>query len=73
MRHNTLSGHHVAQQTVAAFWIIAAIIAVIIVGDAFTLLTLAIVTTVWWIFREAEHRLQRKHAGRLPSSIFARH
>jgi len=63
MRHITISGHHVAHQTVAAFWIITGIIAVIVVGDAFTLLALAIVTTAWWIFREAEHRLERKHAG----------
>jgi hypothetical protein len=47
-------------------WIIAGIIAVIVVGDAFTLLGLAIVTTAWWIFREAEHRLERKHAGMAP-------
>jgi hypothetical protein len=49
MRHTTISGHQVAHQTVAAFWIIAGIIAVIVVGDAFTLLALAIVTTAWWI------------------------
>jgi hypothetical protein len=61
MRHTTISGHQVAHQTVAAFWIIAGIIAVVVVGDAFTLLELAIVTTAWWIFREAEHRLERKH------------
>jgi hypothetical protein len=66
MRHTTTSGHHFAHQTVAAFWIIAGIIAVIVVGDAFTLLALAIVTTAWWIFREAEHRLERKHAGMAP-------
>jgi hypothetical protein len=63
MRHTTISGRQVAHQTVAAFWIIAGIIAVIVVGDAFTLLALAIVTTAWWIFRETEHRLDRKHAG----------
>jgi hypothetical protein len=42
------------------------IIAVIVVGDAFTLLALAIVTTAWWIFRETQHRLERKHAGVAP-------
>jgi hypothetical protein len=63
MRHTTISGHHVAHQTIAVFWILAGIIAVIVVADAFTLLALAIVTTAWWMFREAEHRLERKHAG----------
>jgi hypothetical protein len=52
--------------TVAAFWIIAGIIAVIVVGDPFTLLALAIVTTAWWIFREAEHRVERNTRGWLP-------
>jgi hypothetical protein len=62
MRHTTINGHHVAHQTVAAFWIIAGIIAVIVVGDAFTLLALAIVTTAWWILSAVEHRLVRvKH------------
>jgi hypothetical protein len=56
MRHITISGQHVAHQAVAAFWIIAGIIAVIIVGDAFTLLALAIVTTAWWILSAVEHR-----------------
>jgi len=66
MQHTTSSGHHVAHQMVAGFWIIAGIFAVIVVGDAFTLLALAIVTAAWWIFREAEHRLERKHAGMAP-------
>jgi hypothetical protein len=66
MRHTTISGHQVAHRTVAALWIIAGTIAVIVVGDAFTLLALAIVTTAWWILSEAEHRLERKHAGMAP-------
>ena len=66
MRHITISGRQVAHQVVAAFWIIAGIIAVIVVGDAFTLLALAIVTMAWWIFREAEHRLERNTRGWLP-------
>jgi hypothetical protein len=45
MRHTTISGHHVAHQMVVAHWIIAGMIAVIVVGDAFTPLALAIVTT----------------------------
>ncbi len=58
MRHTTISGLHVAHLTLAALWIIAGIIAVIIVGDAFTLLTLAIVTTAWWILSAVEHRVE---------------
>lgn len=53
MRHTTISGNNVAHQTVATLWIIAGIIAVIVVGDAFTLLALAIVTTAWWILRRS--------------------
>src|SRR6202008_717470 len=59
MRHTSISGHRVAHQTVAAFWIIAGVIAVIVVGDALTLLALAIVTTAWWILSEVEHRVER--------------
>jgi hypothetical protein len=56
MRHTTISAQQVAHQTVAALWIIAGIIAVIVVGDAFTLLALAIVTTAWWILSVVAHR-----------------
>jgi hypothetical protein len=59
MRHTTISRHQVAHLTVAAFWIIAGIIAVIVVGDVFTLLALAIVTTAWWVLSEVEHRVER--------------
>jgi hypothetical protein len=52
MQHTTISGRHVAHQMVTAFWIIAGIFAVIVVGDAFALLALAIVTTAWWICME---------------------
>jgi len=48
MRHTAISAHQVAHQMVVVFWIIAGIIAVLVVGDAFTLLALAIVTTGWW-------------------------
>jgi hypothetical protein len=58
MRHTTISGHQVAHRTAAALWIIAGIIAVIVVGDAFTLLALAIVTTAWWILSAVEHRVE---------------
>ena len=58
MRHTTISGHQVAHQTVAALWIIVGIIAVLVVGDAFTLLALAIVTTAWWILSAVAHRVE---------------
>jgi hypothetical protein len=51
---------------VTAFWIIAGIFAVIVVGDAFALLALAIVTTAWWILSGVEHRVKRNHAGMAP-------
>ena len=47
-------------------WIIAGIIAVLVVGDAFTLLALAIVTTPWWIVSAVEHRLERNDAEMAP-------
>jgi hypothetical protein len=59
MRHTTISRHRVARQTVAALWIVAGIIAVIVVGDVFTLLALAIVTAAWWVLSEVEHRVER--------------
>ena len=59
MRHTTISGHQVAHQTAVAFWIITGVIAVIVVGDAFTLLALAVVTTAWWNLSEVEHRVER--------------
>ena len=65
MRH-TISGHHVAHQMVAALWIIAGIFAVIVVGDAFTLLALAIVTTAWWFLSRVEHRVERHHPEMAP-------
>jgi hypothetical protein len=58
MRH-TISAHQVAHQTLAVFWIVAGIIAVLVVGDAFTLLALAIVTAGWWILSGVAHRVER--------------
>jgi hypothetical protein len=58
----TISRHEVAHQAVAAFWIIAGIIAVVVVGDAFTLLALATVTTAWWVLSAVEHRVERNDA-----------
>ena len=59
MRNTTISRSRVAHQMVAAFWIIAGVFAVIVVGDAFTLLALAIVTTGWWILSAVAHRVER--------------
>jgi len=58
MRYITISGHHIAHLTVAALWIIAGIIAMVVIGDAFTLLALAIVTTAWWILSAVAHRVE---------------
>jgi hypothetical protein len=58
MRQTTTSGQRVAYQTVVALWIIVGIIGVLIVGDAFALLALAIVTTAWWILSAVGHRLE---------------
>ena len=66
MRHTAISAHQVAHQMVVVFWIIAGIIAVLVVGDAFTLLALAIVTTAWWILSGVEHRVERHHAEMAP-------
>jgi hypothetical protein len=57
--HTTISGRHVAHQTVAALWIIAGIFAVIVLADAFALLALAIVITAWWILSAVEHHIER--------------
>jgi hypothetical protein len=57
--HTTISGHQVARQTVAAFWIVVGVIAVLVVGDVIALLALAIVTTAWWILSAVEHRVER--------------
>jgi hypothetical protein len=65
MRHTIISGRHGSHHTVAAaFWILAGIIVVIAFADALTLLAFAfaIVTTVWWIYREVEHRVDRNDA-----------
>jgi hypothetical protein len=61
--HTTISGRHVAHQTVAALWIIAGIFAVIVLADAFALLALAIVITAWWILSAVEHHIERRQWG----------
>jgi hypothetical protein len=68
MRH-TISGHQGTRHTVAgALWIVAGIIAVIAFGDALTLLVIAlvIVKTGRWLYRQAEHRVERDDAEMAP-------
>jgi hypothetical protein len=70
MWHTTITGHHRDHHTVAAaFWIVAGVIAVIALGDAFMLLAvaLAIVTIARWVYREATHRVvERNDTGMAP-------
>ena len=69
MRHITINGNNGAHDAEAAvFWIFAGIIVVIAFGDALTVLAVAfaIVTTVWWIYREVEHRVDRNDAQMAP-------
>ena len=69
MSHTAINGHHGAHHTIAAvFWILAGIIVVIALGDALSLLAVAfaIVTTVWWVYREVERRMDRNEAEMAP-------
>jgi hypothetical protein len=68
MWHITISGHHVGRHEVggtvwmvAAFWVVAGIVALIGLGGGLTRLAvaLAIVTTEWWVLSEVEHRVER--------------
>jgi hypothetical protein len=72
MPHTTISGHRVTHRIVstavwiiAAFWILAGIVAVIGVGGGLTRLAivLAIVTTEWWLIAEVEDRFERNTDG----------
>jgi hypothetical protein len=49
----------------AALWMVVSIVAVIFLGDALTLLAvaLAVVTAAWWAARELEHRLNSYRAS----------
>ncbi len=61
----TISGRHGTHHAEAAvFWILAGIIVVIAGGDVLALLAVAfaIVTTLWWLYHEVEHRLERSDA-----------
>jgi hypothetical protein len=69
MRHTIISGQHDPHRPVTtAFWILAGIIAVIALGDALTLLAiaLAIATTARWIYRKVEHRVERNDTEMAP-------
>jgi hypothetical protein len=77
MRHITISEHGGARQRhtiAAAFWVVVGIFAVIVFGDALTLLAfaLAIVTAAWWIFREVKHRVKSIDARRYVTSVVSR-
>jgi ABC-type bacteriocin/lantibiotic exporter with double-glycine peptidase domain len=67
MRHTTTttSGHH-HYPIAEALWILAGIIMLIAFGDALVLLALAFaivtMTTVWWVYRGVEHRVERNDA-----------
>lgn len=75
LRQSTISGHRRTHHTVtaavwivAAFWIVAGIVAVITLGGGLTRLAvaLAIVTTEWWLISEVEHRMERNDAEMAP-------
>jgi len=83
MRHTIITGRHdahhaiaVAVWIVAAFWIVAGIVAVIALDGGLTRLAvaLAVVTTEWWLIsqvqRGIEHRMLR-HGLRRGSSCLA--
>jgi hypothetical protein len=71
MRHTIISGRQdahraiaVAVWIVAVFWIVAGIVAVIVLGGGLTRLAvaLAVVSTEWWLIPQIEHRLERNDA-----------
>jgi uncharacterized membrane protein YhiD involved in acid resistance len=64
MRHITINRHPGTHNVAAIFWLLAGVIVLIASGDAFALLTAAavIVTAVWWMVREIEHRVRNRHA-----------
>jgi len=66
MRHSTISEKLGTHHTVVAeFWILAGAIALVALGDALavSVVAVAVVITAWWIYREVEHRVERKHAA----------
>jgi hypothetical protein len=76
MQHITLGELHGSRHRhtiAAAFWLAVGMVAVIVFGDAFALLALAlaIVTMAWWICREVEHVVKsndaQRHAARVDS------
>ena len=64
MHHTTTNRHPGTHNVAAVFWLLAGIIVLIATGDAFALVTVAavIVTAVWWMIREIEHRVRNHRA-----------
>jgi predicted PurR-regulated permease PerM len=65
MLQTTTSGHHQTRYPIAeALWILAGIVLLLAVGDALTVLLLAVavvgMATAWWIHRRVEHRVGSK-------------
>lgn len=64
MRHTTMiSGRNATHRAEGVwFWVFAGIILVIAFGDAVTVVAaaVAIVSTIWWIYREVERRVTRE-------------
>ena len=73
MQHTTANRHPGTHNVAAVFWLLAGIIVLIATGDAFALVTAAavIVTAVWWMIREIEHRV-RNHRAELATVIHLR-
>jgi hypothetical protein len=66
MRHTTISEKHGTHRTlVAEFWILAVVIGLVVLGDALVVsaVAVAVVIAASWIYREVEHRVERKHAA----------
>jgi hypothetical protein len=71
MWHTTISKEHGSHHTfVAELWILAAVIAMVALGDALAVSALAVafVMAAWWTYLEVGHRLERKHAEVAPVS-----
>ena len=69
MRHNTMSKKHGTQHNlVAELWVLTAVIAMIVVGDALavSVVAVAIVMMTWWIYSEVGQRHDRKHGQIAP-------
>ena len=68
MLQTTTSGHHESRYPIAeTLWIVAAIVLLLAVGDALTVLLLAVavvgMAAAWWIHRRVEHRVGSRGHG----------